>query len=613
MKNPDFIKVENDDILIDYMGMQSEISFKDFINGKRKKLGKIRLPDKEIVLKEFKINGEPAYLYTNYKGEVILEHSLDHFKLVREIATNVFPVFFKSKNSLGILSLIFYRLEKQNKNKIYDKYIYINEQDVPMKTLFKKGIKLFTKGKYTYFFNAYKVKFNIDFLKQCPLQNILKVKFVMNKEEHVMPLVYNLIHIKKYKGCTSKIYNIDSSTNTVCFFRQGGKNSIHITVRQSNITDGLGKRLKLNLAYFASLFLGKNNKVLLYEKECNKYEESASMLYEKLIDKGYNNVYFVIRKDSKHVAFIKDRYKSNIIWAHTFKHYLDFFRTKKFIGTESLGHLLELRTTNKHVNLKIRNKAYKYVFLQHGVMYMVSLDSNGRTFFRKGCEMPNDAKIVVSSKLEAKHFIDLGGFEEKDLYITGLPFYDRTIKKDDADKITIMPTWRPWDYNMLSTNYKDSSYYNMVFNIYNSIPNDLKDKVVILPHPLVLKIFKNTPLGKYIPEIISYDLILEDTSLLITDYSSISYSAFYRGSNVIFVWNELEECMEHYGGHLMLNDGNAFGDISRDYRKLSQLIENNYLKPQTKENIKKYQKIVEFHDNKNTDRLITKLIEDKFL
>lgn len=530
---------------------------------------------------------------------------------IKEIATNIFPIFFKRKKKIGILSLCAYRLQNSLAKQELDKYIIINEKKHKVKMLFKNGIRLLKYKGYTYFINIYKVTFDMEFLKTCPIQNGIKFTMIGENAEPTFSVAYNVIHLNKHRGCTSRIYSIDE--DLVCYFRQGKGNSTSITVRKKNITDRLEKKVSIFFACMLSKLMPKSKKVLLYEKETNKYEESAAFLYEKLIDMGYNNAYFIINKNSTHTQFIKPKYLKNIIWAHTFKHYLEFFRCKKFIGTESVGHVMELRIANKHVTRKIRANKYKYVFLQHGVMYMVSLDSRNRDFFRKGNEMPEDAKIVVSSALEAEHFVELGGFEYNDLYITGLPFYDRTIKKDDADKITIMPTWRPWDYNTLISDYTNSSYYNMVLNIYENVPDNLKDKVVLLPHPLVIDIFKRTPLGKYIPDIKSYDLILEDTALLITDYSSIAYSAFYRGANVIFVWSELEECMKHYEGHLMLNENNVFGDYIYDYSKLASIIQDNYLNKQKEQHIKKYSKIVEFHDNKNTERLMERLIQDKFI
>lgn len=532
---------------------------------------------------------------------------------LKEVVTNLFPIFFKRKNNIGILSICAYRINNKCANKKFKKYIIINDKKIEVRTFFKQGIKLLRIGKYTYFLNIYKVKFDMSHLKTCPLQNILKITFEFDTEKLEVPIVYNIIHLNKHKGYTSKIYSIPESDNLVCFFRQGRGNATSITVRKVNITDSKMERIKIFFAWLLSKLMPKSNKVLLYEKELDKYEESAAMVYEKLLDMGYSNAMFVIKKSSNHVQFIKDKYKKNIIWAYTFKHYLEFFRGKKFIGSESLVHIIELRVANKYITTKLQKKRYKYVFLQHGVMYMVSLDSENRSFFRKGVEMPKDAKIVVSSKTEADHFVELAGFNYEDLYITGLPFYDRTIKKPEADKIAIMPTWRPWDYNILISDYEKSTYYNMVLNIYNNIPIELKNKVIILPHPLVINNFKKTPLGKYIPDVISYDLILEDTALLITDYSSIAYSAFYRGANVIFVWNELEECMRNYGGRLMLNESNVFGDIIYEYNQTAKIVLDNYLKPQQEKYVEAYDKIVEFRDRKNTERLVELLKRDKII
>ena len=81
----------------------------------------------------------------------------------------------------------------------------------------------------------------------------------------------------------------------------------------------------------------------------------------------------------------------------------------------------------------------------------------------------------------------------------------------------------------------------------------------------------------------------------------------------MFVWNELEDCMKNYEGHLMLNATNVFGDIIYEYDKIGQVVENNYLKSQQEKYIKAYDKIVEFRDGKNTERLINLLKRDKII
>ena len=109
-----------------------------------------------------------------------------------------------------------------------------------------------------------------------------------------------------------------------------------------------------------------------------------------------------------------------------------------------------------------------------------------------------------------------------------------------------------------------------------------------------------------------YDDVLKDTKVLITDYSSIAYDAFYRGSNVIFYWEEKEECMEAYGPStkLMLHEDNVFGDICYNASQLKRILNKNLTGTQVQEYIDRYQKIVTYHDGQNTKRLIEFMKKD---
>ncbi len=113
----------------------------------------------------------------------------------------------------------------------------------------------------------------------------------------------------------------------------------------------------------------------------------------------------------------------------------------------------------------------------------------------------------------------------------------------------------------------------------------------------------------------SYDRVLRDCSLLITDYSSIAYDAFYRGANVVFYWKDKDECMQHYGEgtYLMLNEDNVFGEVCMDEEEITKAIESLYDKPQRAADRERYGKLVEFHDGRNSERILERLIEDKVL
>ena len=407
--------------------------------------------------------------------------------------------------------------------------------------------------------------------------------------------------------------------NMVGIFRQSLENTLDIYVRSVNVTDHMIPRIKQVIAFILSLFW-KSEKakklILLYEKNSSKYEESASVLFERLIDMGYDNAYFIVDKNYEYIDRVPEKYRKNILYKYSFRHYLYFFRSKTFIGTEAMIHAIDLKTFNVLPLYKISRKNLNYVFLQHGVMYMVSLDSESREMFKR-IELNGKYRVVVSSKAEADHFVKLGKHKEEDLYITGLPKFDRNSIDEDADKIVIMPTWRPWELNTAKQDFKETPYFKLLMKIYNNVPEELKEKVIILPHPLVANELSDAD-EEVKAKVLTgarYDDILKETRVLITDYSSIAYDAFYRGSSVIFYWEEKDYCMRQYGPStkLMLNDENVYGDFFYSEEGLKESIRVNYNNPQKEEYREKYSRIVEFSDGKNTERLIELLKKDSII
>ena len=298
------------------------------------------------------------------------------------------------------------------------------------------------------------------------------------------------------------------------------------------------------------------------------------------------------------------------------RNYLYFFAAKTFIGSELVAHAFELRPISKFTRIHLSRGRYNFVFLQHGVMYMISLDAQQRSFFAEK-DIKGKSRIVVSSHLEAKHFIELGGYKMENLYLTGLPKFDRNFRNDDFDKIVIMITWRPWEERICRNNVQESSYYKMLKRIVDAVPQSLKEKVIVLPHPLIQTAIseQDTELNNYIPKNIKYDEILRQTDMLITDYSSICYDAFYRGCNIIFYWEEKDECVANYGENakLMLTDNLTFGPVCYDIDTLNRTIKDMYSCEQFEEYKNRYSRIVEFHDGNNTQRVIERLERENLI
>lgn len=490
-------------------------------------------------------------------------------------------------------------------------YLEIGELRFPVNYMrfkkIKKGIKI-----------EFSVELNLETLVFNKKSTSIYVILVRDGIEKRINLKYKINKLFLRRPDKVRLYFspicIVKDGTTTAFIRSTKAGNLYIVMRDRSITDSKKEQRKINRAYYISKLLINNKykkSIVLFEKFATKYEESASVLYEKLIDEGYKNIFFIMDKDSQYYNSVGEKYKKNIIAKYSYVHYLLFFSSNIYMSTESMSHAVELNIGNKYVSKKILSKEYDYIFLQHGVMYMYSLEN--RNDFIRGRGFTKSAKVVVSSDLEAQHLIDFGEFNREDLILSGLPKFDRAVCDDDANKILIMPTSRDFEYNIMRLNPEQSSYYKFVKNIILNVPDELKKDIVFVAHPLIKAQMYVTDLSKYMPPEFTYDKLLKKTRVLITDYSSISYDAFYRGVNVIFCWEDKEMCLNAMNYKLMLSEDTAFGDISKNFNDLPELIYYNYYNKQKKEYLNKYRKIVEFYDNRNTDRCFEYLKENDFL
>lgn len=535
-------------------------------------------------------------------------NSINEIKEPVPLIVTIFKKVSRKENNIKLRGLCVTKLIRSRETINTDE-IKIDTQDVrniaDISFSFKKGLSLL-KG---WCVNCYTLTLRFDEIRKLDIQNKLIVNY---RDKYYGRIIYNAFDLKHGRNRNSKVF---ISGEISAYFRQTIKNTMYLTVRETNVYDYRKFKIKVLLAFICSKLMIKKNIILMFEKECEKYEESASVLYEELINMGYENVFYILDRECRAWNNVLEKYKVNIIEKGSFKHLVYFFRCRKFIGTETLGHAIQLRAANRLIVNKVQSKRLSYVFLQHGVMYMISLDADLRSGFKQqGLDL---YRVVVSSEAEAGHFIELGGFSRDELYITGLAKFDRSIRYEGADKIVVMLTWRRWETNQASTCFSETKYFKMLERIVGAIPEDLKDKLIILPHPLMRKAMENSDniLNKYFPQEDTYDEILRECDTLITDYSSIAYDAFYRGSKVIFYWEEKDECLSHYGeaAKLMLNEGNAFGEICFNSYELAEMIKDVYQNPNSTRHVDNYKKIVEFNDGKNAERIIKNLTLDRMI
>lgn len=421
--------------------------------------------------------------------------------------------------------------------------------------------------------------------------------------------------IRKKSALSKKVFSING-TNEVIEIKDMFR-YLRLVVKQQHITDKNNEKFKLLLAWLLATITPHKKCILMYEKLCHGYEESASILFQELVNLGYKNVRYILNSSEIEKNSIERKYCKYILPQFSFRHYYYLFAAKTIISSEALGHALEKGCNNSLFTNFIMEGSKNYVFLQHGVYYMVSMNSEQRKFFNK---RPGKGKqrVVVSSQLEAVEFIENAKYDKEDIYNTGLIKFDKAIMNPDADKIMVMLTWRPWEEVIGLSNINNTSYYQMLKRIVNSIPEELKEKLIVMPHPLLANQAQKEPSdvvwSHYLPGA-KYDDLLKQTKVLITDYSSISYDAFYRGANIIFDWEEKDECICQYGENskLLLTEELAFGDVVYDSKEIGEIITDIYNSDQKEAFIENYRQLVEFHDNKNTQRFIEAAKADKII
>lgn len=496
---------------------------------------------------------------------------------------------------------------------LYDGKINIGDIQIPSKVIPILFLRI--KGE-NYRLHLALLGFSSKNLLNVPIHNPMLISYSINSKAKVyLPLRFNWFLYSLTKLQFIGPLWVNKEANRTAYMRTSVHGRYYYTVREINTTDYNYEKIKIFvgflLASFSRPFVKRT--IYLYEKKCDKYEESASVLFEGMLNRKIKNVRYILNNE-KISDLVPNEYRSNVISRHTIKHYYHFFNAGLFIATEAPGHSIDLRIANFFAVNKLLKKKFKFVFLQHGITYMVSLGSQARKAFRHGSIYPDDVKIVVSSIEEAKHFIEEGGYSVDNLYITGLPKFDRLKWNEDAKNIVIMPTWRPWEYNEISQNCQASGYYTMITEILSSIPDELLCNVKILPHPLFLSSFGDTPLNDYVVQNQSYDEVLKNTVVLITDYSSISYDMFARGGKVIFWWKEKDYCMEQYKGELKLTEKKCFGDVVYSKEELSQSVMRAITcKQRSNKEIKNFREIVFDFNGRSTDKLIERLLEDGYI
>lgn len=341
--------------------------------------------------------------------------------------------------------------------------------------------------------------------------------------------------------------------------------------------------------------------IWLFEDRPNIADDNAIQLFKYAISQDDKDIkkYFVIDKNANSYDEIKTISK-NIIQYKSFKHKMLFLFSKKnissYVNTDFINPF-DFKDMALYMGL-ITTENY---FLQHGIIKDdVSLHINR---YKKNLRL-----FLTSSDLEKDSIVNgRYNYDESVVKVLGLPRYDNLNFNPDIKKqILFMPTWRMDINNKFS--FLKSEYYNDLEFILNNeelydLLNNFGYELVFKPHPELEKYMDYIQLNANVRLATDerYQDLFNDSSLLITDYSSVFFDFAYLKKPVIYFHSN----DYHYDEGYFKYGTMGFGEIIKTNDDLVKKI-RFYLSNDCKMEDKYKKRVDEFfkyHDKNNSKRV----------
>lgn len=329
---------------------------------------------------------------------------------------------------------------------------------------------------------------------------------------------------------------------------------------------------------------------------------------------------FMIGKKAKKSVIRRLKSEGEVIFAEDKKYPYYFLMAEKLISS-SAGEFTINPFGGKRPYLNDMFK-FKYYFTNHGVN--CGNCSMWLNKFNKGIDV-----FFTTGENESQQIIDDEYLYTKDqIIITGLPRYD-LLYEDTKKQILVLPTWRraikeSYDKNTSSV-YFDGFVNTDFFKFYNGLINDerlLKAmrehgyKGLFCLHPIHMKQsvdFKANDVFKINKGFVDYNKVFAESSVLVTDYSTIAFDFAHLCKPIVYSQFDKEEFYQNqvYDQGFFDYEVNGFGPVCKDkdsvVDELISLINNNC----ENKYIDRVKDFFVYLDDNNCKRVYDAIINDK--
>lgn len=351
---------------------------------------------------------------------------------------------------------------------------------------------------------------------------------------------------------------MDDGMSAVFYTTRSG--DIAINYRKASEYETALLRLKEFLAlfvFYAMYPYWKRKKIwLVYEKFCQLAQDNGYYFFEYCMrnKKNRDNVFYVINKKGKDYSNV-EKYGKNVVDFMSFRHLLYLLAASIYVGSDSKSHLYVWRSRPSLIQDKVRRK--KVFFLQHGVTAMKRVDplfgkrgSSPMTYFTT--TSGNEQQIVT------KYF----GYKQSEAPITGFARWDVLEDKQNKNnpQVLVMPTWRAWLEETSEQTFLSSEYFLKYSSLIQSktlgkLLEDNNIKLVFYIHPKLsehIRLFTaNNPRIELVEQGSRLlNEIMMESSMLITDYSSVAWDMLYMNKPVAFYQFDSDRYLSLTGSYI---------------------------------------------------------------
>lgn len=314
-----------------------------------------------------------------------------------------------------------------------------------------------------------------------------------------------------------------------------------------------------------------------------------------------NNCYYVIESDSPELENVSPL--GNVLYYKSKKHIKYTLMAKRIISSHHPDYLYPIRTDEFNRKLKA-----KKVFIQHGVLGTKNIEH----FYSKKSPSFSTDLFLVSSDYEKQIVINDFGYDKDEVIVTGLSRFDSLFEKDVELKrqLLIIPTWREW--LVLEDEFLESDYYHNYKELVNNtklhnLAKQFNFEILLCLHPNMQKyshLFKSSPVRVINQGEIDVQFLLKQSSMMITDYSSVAFDFSFLSKPIIYYQFDREKFIGKKGSHIDL-DNDLPGDIVFSIEDIVKTVEyyakNDFEMKEV--NKIKAKKFLKYKDQKSSERI----------